>query len=237
CGGASAACARATYAAADAAAGACRSVTSGSCRSERLRIVVGKKRRHIELAGLQIISAAPVIHHAGLLGLAALDAGLTRQGDEKIAVRRPIDTQPAIVLLSPLQQIRRNVILGVLRDLSPPGPTLQVGPGKIAERLPGRANVALRSEAVQIERRLARAGFLHANHPFEIVGEAKSRCIIRRLRIEQSEGVLATYPELPHKLGTVVVRLLFEVLLDGDRAVQECLGELRIDLITSGRTR
>jgi hypothetical protein len=38
-------------------------------------------------------------------------------------------------------------------------------------------------------------------------------------------------------LGTEVVRLLFEVLLDGDRAVQECLGELRIDLITSGRTR
>src|SRR5262249_27243302 len=185
CGGASAACARATYAAADAAAGACRSVTSGSCRQHRLRIVVGKKRRHIELAGLQIISALPVIHHAGLLGLAALDAGLTRQGDKKIAVRRPIDTQPAIVIVSPLQEIRRNVILGLLHDLAPLGPALQVGPGKIAERLPGR-NVALRSEAVQIELRLSRAGLLHANEPFEIVGETKPRWIIRRLQIEQS---------------------------------------------------
>jgi hypothetical protein len=32
----------------------------------------------------RIISAAPVIHHAGLLGLAALDVGLTRKADEEI---------------------------------------------------------------------------------------------------------------------------------------------------------
>src|SRR5215472_18581047 len=39
-----------------------------SLRHDRFRTVVRKKWRHIELAGLQIISAAPVIHHAGLHG-------------------------------------------------------------------------------------------------------------------------------------------------------------------------
>src|SRR5262249_19205634 len=111
----------------------------------------------------------------------------------KIAVLRPIDSEPAIVLLSPLQEIHRHVILGLLLDLSPVGPTLHVGPRKIAERLLGRGNVALRSEAVQIERRLSRAGLLHANEPFEIVGEAKPRWIIRLL-IEQSETVPCGVP-------------------------------------------
>src|SRR5262249_30421720 len=182
---------------------------TGGYEGDRLRIVVGKKRRHIELAGLQIISAAPVIHHAGLLGLAALDVGVTRKADEEIPVLRPIDSEPAIVLLSPLQEIHRQVILGVLRDLSPLGPTLQVGPRKVAERLLARGTVAMRSEAVQIERRLSRAGLLHANEPFEIVGEAKSRRIIRLL-IEQNEGVLAAYPKLPFP----VVRILVHVLLN-----------------------
>src|SRR5499427_10835572 len=92
-----------------------------SLRHDRSRIVVRKKRRHVELAGLQIISAAPVIHHAGLHGLAGLDIGVPRKADEEIPVLRPIDAEPAIVLLSPLQEIRRNVILGVLLDLSPLG--------------------------------------------------------------------------------------------------------------------
>src|SRR5215470_4634545 len=180
------------------------------------------------LLGLQIISAAPVIHHAGLLRLAALDVGVTRQADEKIAVLRPIDSEPAIVLLSPLQEIHRHVILGLLLDLSPVGPTLHVGPRKIAERLLGRGYVALRSEAVQIERRLSRPGLLHANEPFEIVGEAKPRWIIRLL-IEQSEAVLAAYPELPF----VVVRILVHVLLDRYRAIRRRLGVFRIDLVTN----
>jgi hypothetical protein len=34
---------------------------------DRFRIVVRKKRRHIELAGLQIISAAPAVHRPGLV--------------------------------------------------------------------------------------------------------------------------------------------------------------------------
>src|SRR5262249_8171803 len=92
-----------------------------SLRHDRFRIVVRKKRRHLELAGLQILSAGPAIHHAGLHGLAGLDVGLPRKADEEIAVLRPIDAEPAIVLLSPLQEIRRNVILGVLLDLSPLG--------------------------------------------------------------------------------------------------------------------
>jgi hypothetical protein len=54
----------------------------GGLEGDRLRIVVGKKRRHNELAGLQIISATPVIHHAGLPRLAALDVGVTRKADE-----------------------------------------------------------------------------------------------------------------------------------------------------------
>ena len=53
-----------------------------SLRHDRFRIVVRKKRRHIELAGLQIISAAPAIHHAGLHGLAGLDVGVPRKADE-----------------------------------------------------------------------------------------------------------------------------------------------------------
>src|SRR5215468_9518078 len=130
---------------------------------ERFRIVVRKKRRHIELAGLQIISAAPVIHHAGLHGFTTLDVGVPRKADEEIPVLRPINAEPAIVLLSPLQEIRRNVILGVLLDLSPLGTTLEISPCQVAQRLLGRGNEALRSEAVQIERRLARAGFLHSH--------------------------------------------------------------------------
>src|SRR5262249_20064851 len=88
--------------------------------------------------------------------------------------------------------------------------------------------VALRSEAVQIERRLSRPGLLHANEPFEIVGEAKPRWIIRLL-IEQSESVLAAYPELPF----VVVRILVHVLLDRYRAIRRRLGVFRIDLVTN----
>jgi hypothetical protein len=109
--------------------------------------------------------------------------------------RSAIDTQPAIVLVSPLQEIRRHVILGLLCDLSPLWPTLQLGPRQIAERLLGRANETLRSEAVQLERRLSRAGLLHANDPFEIIGEAEVPWIIRLL-IEEGESVLAAYPEL-----------------------------------------
>src|SRR5262249_2494958 len=125
---------------------------TGGYEGDGLRIVVGKKGRHIELAGRQIISAAPVIHHAGLLGLAALDVGVTRKADEEIPVLRPIDSEPAIVLLSSLQEIHRKEILGVLRDLSPARTSLQVGPRYVPHRLLARGNVARRSEAVQIER-------------------------------------------------------------------------------------
>src|SRR6516164_11541009 len=99
-----------------------------SLRHDRFRIVVRKKRRHIELAGLQIISAAPAIHHAGLHALAGLDVGVPRKADEEIPALRPIDAEPAIVLLGPLQEIRGNVILGVLLDLLPLGTTLEISP-------------------------------------------------------------------------------------------------------------
>jgi hypothetical protein len=56
---------------------------------ECFRVVVRKKQRHIELAGLQIISAAPAIHHAGLHGLAGLDVGVPRKADDEIPVLRP----------------------------------------------------------------------------------------------------------------------------------------------------
>lgn len=91
--------------------------TTRSLRQDRFRIAVRKKRRHIELAGLQIISAAPAIYHAGLHGLAAFDVGVPRNADEEIPVLAPIDTEPAIVFLSPLQEIRRNVILRVLLEI------------------------------------------------------------------------------------------------------------------------
>src|SRR5215467_15261844 len=119
---------------------------------------MGKNCRHVELAGSQIISAAPAVHHAGLHGLAALNVSIPRQSDQNIAARRPIDAEPTIVLFKSLQQIRRHMILRLLRDLSPVRTSLQEGPRQVAERLLARANVAVRSEAVQIERRLARAG-------------------------------------------------------------------------------
>src|SRR5262245_65451564 len=90
-----------------------------SLRQDRFRIVVRIMRRHIELAGLQIISAAPAVHHAGLHGLAALYVGIPRRSDHNIAVRRPIDAEPTIVLFKSLQRIRRLVILWLLRDFSP----------------------------------------------------------------------------------------------------------------------
>src|SRR5262249_49563526 len=62
---------------------------------DSFRIVIGKNCRRVELAGLQIISAAPAVHHAGLHGLAALDVGIPRQSDQNIAVRRPNDAEPA----------------------------------------------------------------------------------------------------------------------------------------------
>src|SRR5215467_1009536 len=119
-----------------------------SLRQDRFRIVVRKKRRHIELAGLQIISAAPVIHHAGLHGFAALDVGVPRKADEEIPVLGPIDAEFAIVLLSPLQENRRNMILRILLDLSPLGTTLEISPCQVAQRLLGRGNEALRTQLV-----------------------------------------------------------------------------------------
>src|SRR5215813_15016980 len=124
------------------------------CRSlwhERFRIVVRKKRRHVELAGLQIISAAPAIHHAGLHGLAGLDVGVPRKADEEIPVLRPNDAEPAIALLGPLQEIHRNVILGLLPDLSPLGTAFEISPCQVAQRRLGRGNEALRTLAVQME--------------------------------------------------------------------------------------
>src|SRR5262249_8457580 len=145
----------------------------------------------------------------------------------------PIDAEPAIVLLSPLQEMRRKVIFGVLLDLSPLGTTLEISPCQVAQRLLGRGNEALRTLAVQIERRLARAGFLHTHEPFQIVGEAKPRWIAGRRRIEQSECALPAHPELPFP----VVRILVQVLLDRYRAVRRFLGVFLIDLVTSGRSR
>src|SRR5262245_38996754 len=88
---------------------------------DSFRIVFGKKRGRVELAGLQIISAAPAVQHAGLHGLAAFYVGIPAQSDQNIAVRRPIDAERTIVLFKSVQKIRRLVILGLLRDLSPVG--------------------------------------------------------------------------------------------------------------------
>jgi len=130
-------------------------------------------------------------------------------------------------------EIRRNVILGVLLDLSPLGTTLEISPCQVAQRLLGRGNEALRTQAVQIERRLARAGFLHAHEPFQIIGEAKPRWIIGQLRIKQRECALPAHPELPFP----VVRILVQVLLDRYRAVRRFLGVFLFDLVTRGRSR
>src|SRR5262249_14509140 len=96
-----------------------------------------------------------------------------------------------------------------------------------------RAHVALRREAVQIERRLARAGLLSANDPFQIVGEDKSRGIDRRLRIKQRQCALPAHPELPFP----VVRILVQVLLDRYCAVRRFPGIFLLDLVTRGRSR
>jgi hypothetical protein len=60
-------------------------------------VVVRKKRRHVELAGLQVISAAPAVHRPGLV---VLDVGVPRKADEEISVLRPINAQPVIPIHS-----------------------------------------------------------------------------------------------------------------------------------------
>src|SRR3954465_11298661 len=129
--------------------------------------------------------ALPAVHHTGLRGLATLDVGIRRQTDHKIAVLRPPDAEVAIVVCKALQQASEDVILGLFLDFSPVGTRLHKGPRQVGERLLGRGDVALRTEAIQIKRLLARAFLLHANDPFQIVGEAKVRAIVGRLRIEQ----------------------------------------------------
>src|SRR5215510_9276033 len=119
-----------------------------------------------------------------------------------------------------------------LASLHPLGTSLEISPCQVAQRLLGRGNEALRTQAVQIERRLARAGFLHAHEPFQIIGEAKPGWIIGQLRIKQRECALPAHPELPF----VVVRILVLILLDRYRAIWRRPGEFRIDLVTSGWT-
>src|SRR5258708_12608092 len=110
----------------DSGAPAIRSLSS--LGHDSFRIVVGKKCRHVELASLQIISAAPVVHHAGLNGFAALNVGFPPQSDQKIAVRRPIHAERAIVLFNSLQQTRVYVIPSPLLALSPIRTSLHLGP-------------------------------------------------------------------------------------------------------------
>src|SRR5215211_8480097 len=83
-----------------------------------------------------------------------------------------------------------------------------------------------------MERRRARSDLLHANNPFQVVGEDKIRGIAGRLRIKQRECALSAHPELPFP----VVRILVQVLLDRYRAVRRFLGVLLVDLVTSGRS-
>src|ERR1700752_2564225 len=91
----------------------CRTMPGGlpSLGHDGFRIVSGKKRRHVELAGLQIISPTTAVHDAGLHGLSALDVGISPQRDHKVAVRRPIDAERAIVLVQPVLPKRVVVIL------------------------------------------------------------------------------------------------------------------------------
>src|SRR5258708_31579139 len=53
------------------------------------------------------------------------------------------------------------------------------------------------------------------------------------LWLKQPECVLPARPELKFP----IVRILVHILLDRYRAVRRCLGEFRIDLVTSGWTR
>src|SRR6266436_10113813 len=84
-----------------------------------------------------------------------------------------------------------------------------------------------------MERPRAGSDLLHANDPFQIVGEEKSRGIVGRLRIKQRECALPAHPELPFP----VVRILVQVLLDRYRAVRRFLGVFLFDLVTRGRSR
>src|SRR5262249_41982070 len=110
---------------------------------------------------------------------------------------------------------------------------LQIGPRQVAERLPARGNVALRTEAIQMERRRARADLLDAHDMFQIVGEDKTRGIVVLLRIKLRECALPTRPEPPFP----VVRALVHVLLDRYRAIRRRLGVFRFDRVTGGWTR
>src|SRR6516162_6428077 len=100
-------------------------------------------------------------------------------------------------------------------------------------RLLGRGNEALRTQAVQIERRLARACFLHPDEPSRIIGESEARRVVWLLRFEQGELALVTRPKLP----CPVVRILVHVLLDRYRAVRRFLGVFLFDVVTGGWTR
>src|SRR6202041_3906299 len=92
----------------------------------------------------------------------------------------------------------------------------------------------LPSGTIEIDRLFARASLLQGNDPFQVAREDKSRRVAGRLRIEQRECSLPAHPELPFP---VVVRILVQVLLDGDRVVRGDLREFRIDLVTGGWRR
>ena len=129
---------------------------AGARRPSHCRLKKVPARRTCRSAGHL---STPAVHHAGLHGFAAPDVGIPRQGDQKIAVRRPINAEPAIVLLKPpSSRYAEDVILRApsrpfaSRAASSCRPTRDQPSGFLVA-----AHVALRAEAIQIERLLARA--------------------------------------------------------------------------------
>jgi hypothetical protein len=95
----------------------------------------------------------------------------------------------------------------------------------------GAGNEALGTQAVQIERRLARAGFLHAHDPFGIGGKAESGRIVFLLWPEQRLRVLMPRPELPEP---IIVSINLLVLLDGCSTIGRLARPIRSELVVDG---
>src|SRR5947207_653062 len=75
--------------------------------------------------------AAPVVNRAELVML-AVGFHFSREGDEQVAVVRPIHAQPAVVLLSPLQKVGRNMEVRP-HDPFPIGTAFEICPREITE--------------------------------------------------------------------------------------------------------
>ncbi|BAC45628.1 bll0363 [Bradyrhizobium diazoefficiens USDA 110] len=188
---------------------------------QRLRVALGEHRRHVELAGLEVITAFPVGQslHGDVLRMLVHFA---RQRDQEVAIVGPVNTEPAISIFGALHQIGRDVVveLHVLRVR----PAVEIGPGEVTERLLRRAHEGAVLDMVEKQILLARAGLLHPHQPLRVAGEAEAGPVAL-LGLQLRHPLAVPRPGLPFDVEILAV---LHVLLDPGGAVGRGEGEIGI---------